>query len=344
MAWLISRALMADYESSRCSRAPAAASLAAGCWDGAPSAPSNPNPTPQAYLPSDRTTAFSRPSRYGMTFGPLTADLGEALLTWFLAAFPARTSVWPAKGGGIDGERSGLWTHMARIIGEVRPRHVLVENSPVLTGRGLDRVLGDLAALGFDARWGVLGAADVGAPHKRDRIWIVVHPGGGWRPADELRPGREQPRACRAHMADAQGVAERPGLCPDEPTGQRRVRLGHGGGAGDLADTHGAGFPAGRRAGLHSAGEAGAVPTPSDATVADASSQGLPQPEREALPGTGRREEGRAAAQCRGWPAEPDVGRVAHGVAARVDRLKALGNGQVPRVAAAAWRILGPAK
>ena len=78
-------------------------------------------------------------------------------------------------GAGIDGERSGMWTEMARIIREVRPSHVFVENSPMLTTRGLGRVLGDLASMGFDAQWGVLGAADVGANHQRDRIWISAH-------------------------------------------------------------------------------------------------------------------------------------------------------------------------
>mgnify|MGYP003674924819 CR=1 FL=1 len=82
------------------------------------------------------------------------------------------------RGTGIDGEKSGLWGEMARIVGEVRPRHVLVENSPVLTSRGLGVVLGDLASLGYSGRWGVLGARHAGAPHKRDRIWILAHAEG----------------------------------------------------------------------------------------------------------------------------------------------------------------------
>lgn len=64
---------------------------------------------------------------------------------------------------------------MARIIGEVEPELVYVENSPLLVVRGLDEVLADLAAMGFDARWGVMGAKDVGAPHQRDRIWILAN-------------------------------------------------------------------------------------------------------------------------------------------------------------------------
>jgi len=76
---------------------------------------------------------------------------------------------------GINGKRSGLWAEMARIIGEVRPRYVLVENSPMLTFRGIDRVLGDLASMGYDARWGVFSAGDVGARHERERIWIIAY-------------------------------------------------------------------------------------------------------------------------------------------------------------------------
>src|SRR5690554_793480 len=92
--------------------------------------------------------------------------------------FPCQDISVAGKGAGIDGERSGLWGEMARIIREVRPRFVFVENSPVLTSRGLGRVLGDLAAMGYDAEWGVLGASDVGAPHQRKRIWIVAHANG----------------------------------------------------------------------------------------------------------------------------------------------------------------------
>jgi len=76
---------------------------------------------------------------------------------------------------GLAGARSGLWAEMVRIIGEIRPRFVLVENSPALAFRGLGVVLGDLAALGYDAKWGVVAASDAGARHERERIWIVAY-------------------------------------------------------------------------------------------------------------------------------------------------------------------------
>lgn len=86
--------------------------------------------------------------------------------------FPCQDISAAGKGAGIDGARSGMWFHMARIIEEVRPRYAFIENSPLLTGRGLNRVLSDLASMGYDARWCVVGAEAVGAPHRRERIWI----------------------------------------------------------------------------------------------------------------------------------------------------------------------------
>lgn len=95
MSWLISRALMEAYESSLSSRERVVEYWEATCSDGAQSALSSSIPTPQAFLPSDKMTEFSRPSRSGMTFAPLTEDLGEALLTWFLADSRVRTYQLP---------------------------------------------------------------------------------------------------------------------------------------------------------------------------------------------------------------------------------------------------------
>ena len=88
--------------------------------------------------------------------------------------FPCQDISAAGKGAGITGERSGLWVEMARIVREVGPRFVFVENSPRLTCRGLGCVLGDLATMGYDARWGVFGACDVGAPHERARLFVVA--------------------------------------------------------------------------------------------------------------------------------------------------------------------------
>lgn len=79
---------------------------------------------------------------------------------------------------GLDGEKSGLWFEYKRIIGQSRPRFVIVENTSALLSRGLSAVLSDLAALGYDAQWHCIPASAIGAPHQRDRIWIVAYPSG----------------------------------------------------------------------------------------------------------------------------------------------------------------------
>jgi len=88
--------------------------------------------------------------------------------------FPCQDISSAGSGKGISGARSGLWGSMARIIDEVRPRNALVENSPMLLVRGIGRVLGDLAGMGYHAAWGVLGGKHVGLPHHRERIWIAA--------------------------------------------------------------------------------------------------------------------------------------------------------------------------
>lgn len=89
--------------------------------------------------------------------------------------FPCTDISECGKGKGINGEESGLWSEMSRIIGEVRPGFVFVENSKLLVGRGLARVLGDLAGMGYDAKWCRLGACDAGSNHKRLRTWVLAY-------------------------------------------------------------------------------------------------------------------------------------------------------------------------
>lgn len=93
-----------------------------------------------------------------------------------VGGFPCQDISLAGKGAGLAGERSGLWGEYARLIGEIRPLYVLVENVAALLSRGLGDVLGDLAALGYDAEWHCIPASAVGAPHRRDRVWIIAHP------------------------------------------------------------------------------------------------------------------------------------------------------------------------
>ena len=232
--------------------------------------------------------------------------------------FPCQDISVAGKGAGITGERSGMWTHMARIIGEVRPRFAFVENSPALLTRGLGVVLGDLAALGYDCRWGVLGAADVGANHQRDRLWIVAYAKrlqNIERPDGDLQRGRKD----EAEQTWVGGSGER--VADTQCTGlQRRT---------------GGGLPSAGRSSIELAREGQAVPDADRERLQEFNPAGI-----AAIPGRPGREPA-AHGRASWWAVEPDVCRVAHGVAARVDRLKAIGNGQVPLCAATAWRLLG---
>jgi DNA (cytosine-5)-methyltransferase 1 len=93
--------------------------------------------------------------------------------------FPCQDISSAGNRAGIDGQRSGLWAEYARLVRELRPAFVIVENVADLLHRGLDRVLGDLASIGYDAEWHCIPAAAVDAPHFRDRLWIVAHPDRG---------------------------------------------------------------------------------------------------------------------------------------------------------------------
>jgi DNA (cytosine-5)-methyltransferase 1 len=92
--------------------------------------------------------------------------------------FPCQDISVAGAGRGLAGERSGLWAEMRRIVCELRPRFVVVENVSALLYRGIGRVLGDLAAGGYDAEWDCLPACAFGAPHRRERVFLVAYPNG----------------------------------------------------------------------------------------------------------------------------------------------------------------------
>lgn len=229
--------------------------------------------------------------------------------------FPCTDISSAGKGVGIEGKHSGLWSEFARIIGEVRPRFVFIENSPLLVSRGLDVVSSDLHRLGFDAEWGCVSAADCGAPHLRKRAWILAH-------ANQGRPYTRGSESCEQAF---QGK-------PD-----------HASGCGaDVADTTGRGLQRGGEA-LTVHGIAGGVGDGEPARSGAGVDQ-IPNPDHTGLEewdgGT------RAARSCTPpvfsdwWATEPPVGRLANGIPGRVDQLKALGNAQVPVVACLAWEVL----
>ena len=220
--------------------------------------------------------------------------------------FPCQDISCSGKGVGIGGERSGLWAEMHRIICEIRPRFAFMENSPMLTSRGLGRVLGDLAEIGYDACWTWRTAADCGAPHRRERIWIL----GMDRHANSLHE-QAQRGVCRGPIANPCGVRAA------EP---------------DMADTDMQRFAESTPCRLQE--EHSVLVCRSYASHPDMPGR---EKQRQQEPAG---EEQQASERGGWWSVEPRLGRVADGVSNRVDRLKALGNGQVPIVAATAFRIL----
>lgn len=198
--------------------------------------------------------------------------------------FPCQDISIAGKGAGLDGERSGLWSEMARIISEVRPRFVLVENSPMLISRGLARILGDLTQMGYDTQWARLSASNFGAPHRRDRLWLVANTQSIRLLSKGLSSGEKT--KCTLSGNQSQDVGHTSGI--------RLQRQGQSWFSFDPAES-----PEGQ----------------------------TDQPFYERFGHI--------------WGIESQLGRVANGVAHRVDRLKAIGNGQFPEVAKSAFRILG---
>jgi DNA (cytosine-5)-methyltransferase 1 len=98
------------------------------------------------------------------------------------AGFPCQDLSLAGAGAGLAGERSGLYRHVIRAIRLVRPKLAVLENVAALLGRGLGEILGDLAEIGYDAEWHCIRADEIGAPHERDRIWIVAYPIGSRGP------------------------------------------------------------------------------------------------------------------------------------------------------------------
>jgi len=104
--------------------------------------------------------------------------------------FPCQDISFAGKGAGLAGERSGLFYEVARLIGELEPRYVILENVAALLSRGLADVLGTLASLGYDAEWHCIPASYVGAPHRRDRIWIMAYCPSAGRTTGRVRGRR----------------------------------------------------------------------------------------------------------------------------------------------------------
>jgi DNA (cytosine-5)-methyltransferase 1 len=268
--------------------------------------------------------------------------------------FPCQDISPAGKGAGIAGEKSGLWKEMSRVIHEVRPVFVLVENSSMLTVRGLGVVLGDLAEMGYNARWYVLGADDAGAPHQRKRIWILAYPNSGGFKTSQPTIACEKKKSL-SELANIEWWDIDPADLPNtvfprlqtERTKQQTTRIAGNDTQTDLPDTNQLDDDMGGP-GASEIFESKAT----ELSGCEISDTGRKRSDKGNSKEMEEKKKERSSCQLHdqssgtgygageNWPAQSRVGRVAHGMAHRVNRLKAIGNGQVPAVAALAFIIL----
>ena len=332
MSWLFSQALAGAFSEATCS-------------DGGQSAPSSSNPIPQAYCSPDKMTAYSRLSRFGMTYAPLTDDRGAALLTWYLEASRARTFQPQEKAPALTAPAPASGGKCTVLLARYDLNTSLWRTPQCSLLAGLDVFLGTWPRSGMmrngwcweRTTWGPqepagcsdnrLDAGDDVAARDNERSRQRVEcpeslfekrcmdrnsnrfreeseqeVSGGQQAAQSIRVRRDVPDS---NLTGLEGQRFQPGQSEVPEFGNYSQQIS---------------YPKNKR---HVRGDREFSATE--------------------IPGNSRhhQQRGTQANDCgEWWSAEPDVGRVAHGVAARVDRLKAIGNGQVPAVAATAFLIL----
>jgi len=254
------------------------------------------------------------------------------------AGFPCQPFSVAGKQQGESDERN-MWPDTIRIIGEVRPRFAFLENVPALIASGyFGRILGDLSEIGYDCRWTIVSAADVGAPHLRKRLWILAYPNEYGTQRDES----EHRQRC--------GTMEGGQICDTTSEGLSDRRSPQVGESRSIPepersdctwwDTDPADLPDTEKSGLErSISEGDSCP---DGCLAEQGSFNVDNSScgrhasQEGEISTG----GNGIEHSSGGQLKSFVGRVAHGVPDRVNRLKGLGNAWVPQVACVAWNIL----
>ena len=265
------------------------------------------------------------------------AEAYQGMVDVITAGFPCQPFSVAGKGLGADDPRN-MWPTTIECIRIIRPRYCLLENVPGLLAHAYTRrIFGDLAEAGYDAKWCVLGADDVGANHRRKRLWIMAHAKSSeCERAGIPRRGRDGFTDKGFKMADTKRMRKL------QPKGSKQNKWGRIGNCSEnVADTisNGSQGSGTKRKIKGQARLCDREGSNEEQDVSDPESKqagGIFKLGISANAGAGSNR----AKEAAWWTTEPDVGRVANGVASRVDRLKAIGNGQVPAVVRAAWMIL----
>ena len=243
-------------------------------------------------------------------------------ITLLSAGFPCQPYSLAGKGRG-DGDERDLWGEVKRCIGEIKPRWFVGENTPGLFARAnqryFKRILADLAEMGYRVSWGIWGACDVGAPHERKRVFLCAfNPASERRNALEFQDGelgeavveaqRRQPRGASGVYGDVSDA-----VCEQNMDQRTQIHTAESEQSSfcDAVELHSAiSDPASDELGVFGSAE---------------------ETQKIASFGTDNRGRTQANASREWWRVEPDVGRVANGVPARVDRIRCIGNAVVPQ-------------
>lgn len=297
---------------------------------------------------------LSRMDDGSLPFAPIWNDVTtmdgtkfRGLVDFVYGGFPCQDISVAGNGAGLEGKRSGLFYEIARLANEIKPTFLLLENVPAIRTRGALEVQERLASLGYDTRWITISAAEVGANHKRERFFcLVAHTerinlrDESWWSIGTDWEGKAKPRnnGKKRPLAYADSLREQPEQKNWEHT---LSRANDGGKDESLADANGEGLERTVRA-----REKCEKPTGRSKEVAHPNLSGLsgeafagPEEDNERIGQDHGRSMPSPFDSC-WWSTEPNVGRVANGVAFRMDRIKALGNGVVPLQVKTAFEIL----
>jgi DNA (cytosine-5)-methyltransferase 1 len=274
-----------------------------------------------AYCEADRhaqAVVLSRMADGSLPAAPICTDVtrldGYAFrgkVDIIIAGFPCQDISCAGKGAGLEGERSGLFYEVVRLAKEIKPTFLFLENVPAIRTRGLDRVIEELTEAGYDCRWCMLSAAEIGAPHKRER-WFCL--------ARRLLPDTDQQYDQPLLGSLGNTPSERQQQVGRDGLNSVGSEVAYAMRDGQLTTQVGQGF--GKSDGRYQTWEDGST-----------KSEGRPKIGRSGDTPHTRDELNR-------WAIEPDVGRVVNELPLRVDRIKRLGNAVVPAQARKAFEIL----
>lgn len=291
-----------------------------------------------AYCEADRhaqSVLLSRMADGQINHAPIWDDVATLCAKHFdlpieiiVGGFPCQDISVAGNGAGLGGKRSGLFFQIMRLAEEIKPKFIFLENVPAIRTRGLDKVVEELTQAGYDCRWGMLSAADVGAPHIRERWFLLAN----------SKDSHDRRELCR--LFEESQTVER---SEDEHKDTSELVSDSSQDAGVLADTDFERIRSkpcavrGKQDSGDQAGRDGFVD--SSPEVSNSNVSGLERQRQESSGGGSQFDD---TCSDSWWEVEPDVGRMVDGVPFRVDRIKRLGNAVVPNQAKEAFeRLMG---